>query len=194
MKPTKQPLVYRGLPCDSPEEVYFLMWAFELVDRGYIQSIKRADSIELFEPVKIPYRKVLKTKVVDTVQHLFNDKVYTPDFRLEFTPIGLYKLVDLIYDKNKLTKVFVSNETNHVLVEVKPDYDQNGKTAVFSILQKWTWQKVGKYVNLCKVPSLFAETFTPQEYMLTAKTKKPKKIKHKVLTCDQWLKLQNPSK
>lgn len=193
MKIKKQPLTYRGLICDSPEEVYFLMWAFELLDRGYIQSIKRAESFLLAESVRVPYTKQLKKKVLYTDQYFMQDKVYTPDFELEMSAIGTYLLVDMLDDERKLSKPFFSTRNDSIIVEVKPDYDQNRMTALFSIMQKWTWQKYSIYANLCKVPSLFADTFTPAEYMLTAKTKKPKKIKHKVLTCDEWLKLQNPS-
>ena len=184
----KEQILYRGIVCDSNEERYFLMWAVELHKYGYISSIDRATSYTLADKVAVPLQKPTKTGFKQLSQHLLHDKVYTPDFDVIFTEKGMKLFVDIIGDGNKLTKPLLttSDMGNNVIIEVKPKFNQNGKTDVFAICQKWLYQKHGIIANKVIPQDLFAETFTPTDYLLTDKSGKPRKL-GKVITINEFL-------
>ena len=54
--------------------------------------------------------------------------------------------------------------TSHI--EVKGNYDSNSATRYFSSrTQPWMWEKFQIYVQLCKVPRLFQDTFIPKRIL-----------------------------
>lgn len=164
-------MVYRGVKMDSDEEVFVAMWLQELQEAGLISRWKKVDStIELTQGLKLYYKKItqLKTKlkVEDKYKTLLNDSEYTPDFKIEFTEKGLEKLVCVldVFEatpewKNRNAIFFTSN--NHVLVEVKPSFDQNNMERLFKNNQKFIWDKHKIFVNLVEPIALFEKTFIP---------------------------------
>lgn len=167
----------RNIPYESDEEMYFLLWAFELKDKGIISSIDRGESIELFDGYKESYTKTTilktKTKVEEKTKTILNPHIYTPDFKI-------------IWASNPIFPE-AKKGCNYSLIEVKPDFDQNNMERAFKINQKWVFDKLGIYITLIKPNKLFAETFTPTRYLITNKSGKGRKIKHKVVMCDEWL-------
>lgn len=183
------PLSYKGISCDSSEEVYFLMWAYEAMELGLIKSITRAESYLLSEPVFEKYieEKQLKTKTktVDKRLEILRGHVYTPEFKLIFSIAG-EKLFKSIVNP---TGLFFSKTPDswEVMVEVKPLYDQNNMTRLFKINQKWVYTKYKEMVNLIIPETLFKATFVPKDY-LTTPTGKPRKINYEVKTIEKWSK------
>ena len=179
-KPKKEPIIYRGIQCDSDEEKYFLFWCFELISKGVIKSVTRSESIVLFEGASetVTVTKVLKTKTTakQVEKKFLNPLVYTPDFDIEWSGEPLLRLIDKDYASGNISRI-----------EVKPIFDKNGKTASFVIKQKWCYQQLGIFINLCIPDKLFAATFTPTEYLVTAKKQTARKINWKVRGVDEWL-------
>lgn len=172
-KSIKQTLEYRGILCDSYEEVYALMWLFEAMDRGLIKSIDRSPSFVLSESVFETYTQVIqlktKTKAIPKTKTILREHIYTPEFKVEFDKdLGLYHLDNIGY------------------IEVKPKFDYQNMVRLFKINQKWMYAKYGILVNLIVPETLFENTFTPKEYLKTA-TGKSRKIKWKIKTIEEWI-------
>jgi len=189
MSKEKKVLEYKGILCDSSEEIALLQWLWELKNLGYIRLIDRCYSFKLSDAVKLDYKesKQLKTKSKEVIKQLdvLREHVYTPEFTVQWcdnfilkaaeTPNGIFYTKDLDY--LSLITYF----------EVKPKFDQNNMSRLFKINQKWMWDKHGIFVNLVIPEKLFKETFTPKEYLLTP-TGKSKKINWKIRTCNEFLK------
>ncbi len=179
-KKKKEPIIYEGIPCDSMEEAYFLMWVFELKKAGLVKSVTRSEEYKLYDGLHriVEEVKRLKTKTVVTEKKktILNPIVYTPDFTIEWTK----------------DPVFIRDIKAHryypiSIVEVKPMFDQNGKTALFVVKQKWLCSHFDIFVNLCIPQKLFKETFTPVEYLLTTVKKQKRGVKWEVRTCEEFL-------
>lgn len=199
--------IYKGIECDSDEEVYFLMWAFELKEAGYIKDIQRAPTFKLTDGWINEYEEQLKTKVKIKQQTILQPSSYTPDILLTFEDFDeRLNWQRPYYDKEKYTELFIGTNSSEMyraingeynqskrsfspqaLIEVKPIFDQNNMTRLFHINQKQMWDKYRIFVNLVKIPKFFESTFTPKEYMKTA-TGKDRKIKFKVKTIEEYLK------
>ena len=185
----KLPLSYRGISCDSSEEVYFLMWANEAMEAGLIENITRAESYLLSEPVFELYTEEkqlkTKTKTVDKRLEILRGHIYTPEFKFELTEKG-EKLSKSIVNP---TGLFFPRTPDswEVMVEIKPLYDQNNMTRLFKINQKWVYTKYQEMVNLIIPETLFKATFVPKDYLKTP-TGKPRKINYEVKTIQDWSK------
>jgi len=192
-------IVYNGIEFDSEEERLFYLYLEELKDNGYVRDFTfHVDSFVLSEPVKYSWAKKMKTKSKEMESTLLQGHVYTPDFKIIWNPKGYERFYFNIFDENKLfDKVpFVNNIGNDgndigSYIEVKPSFDMNNMQRLFSINQKWMWEEhkiyVQKVIPIGKNTCLFAKTFVPQEAMLTAKTKKPKKYKFETKSLNEFL-------
>lgn len=192
---------YRGLHWESPEELAFLQWAFELVDAGYIDTIERAKSFSLAGPLVSQYIKTtqLKTKVKEEHKEeiLLNGHVYTPEYKITWNIDKYQKFVNdsyldgYNYNNSKNTKPFlVTHEKlgeRISYVEVKPPFDQNNMTRLFKINQKWMWDKHKIFVNLIVPQELFEETFTPKAYLFTPTGKNRTITKWKVRSLNEYI-------
>lgn len=167
--------MFMGEVFDSREEIWFAMWCQELKNAGYITEWRKVNThLTVTYPIKFEYTKTtpLKTKVKQETKifTLLQGLEYTPDFYIHWTREGVEKFVSVIEDGIDPTKWFFSNGYNSI-VEVKPIFDQHGKTARFSILQKVLY-KLGTYVDLIIPEDLFKGTFMPVQAMDDFKYKK----------------------
>lgn len=207
MKKQKEKKVYRDIECDSDEEVYFLMWVFELMERGCISNVERAPTFRLTEGWKNKYEEQLKTKTKEREQTILQPSDYTPDFLLTFYEKNFHDLVWLKTNKpteNKINKLFIGTNDarifltsghdsgnngfpyTQVLVEVKPRFDANSMTRLFKNNQKFLYDKCKIFVNLVKIPNLFVDTFYPKEFLKTS-TGKNRKIKGEIKTIEDFI-------
>lgn len=189
-KEKKEQRYHQGIAIDSEEEYAFLIWLEELIERGFVESVKRADSISLSESVVVEYteEKQMKTKIklVDKSQKLLEKHIYTPEFEVFFSKLGLKRMIhDLRFDEGKVDKLFISNG-QVVIFEIKPEWDQNNMERLFKINQKWIYDKCKIFVNLIKPFQLFEKTFTPKAW-LTTPTGKKRVIHWQVRSLDEYL-------
>lgn len=166
--------IYRGTIFDSREEVWFAMWCQELKERGYIYNWYKASiPLQVINPLKIEYIKKIelktKTRYESKEFNLLKGLSYTPDFYITWTLKGLREFVSPMSQDINPNKWFFTpflndgNQSNEGVVEVKPTFDQHGKTARFSIIQKIVWDKLQIFVDLIIVEDLFKSTFMPAE-------------------------------
>lgn len=203
----KKKRVYRDIECDSDEEVYFLMWCFELQERGYIDKVERAPTFKLTDGWINEYEEQLKTKTKIKHQTILQPSEYTPDFLLTFSEDKYKKLVWLkstLRIEDKMDKLFIGTNDARIfltsgydngnsgfpytqaLIEVKPRFDANSMTRLFKNNQKFLYDKYGIFVNLVKIPDIFITTFTPKEYTKTSGGK-DKKINYKITYIENFL-------
>lgn len=169
---------------ESNEELWMMWYLEELLEKKIIESFTfNTESIVLNKELEINYvspRKRIADKVLTQV--IIPRKVYTPDFKLiwnqEFFNSSPFKL-------HFLPTVQAYDMTS--ILEVKGTWDQNNMTRLFKQNQAYIWDKHGLFIQLVKLPDLFAKTFTPKRYLLTNKTMKPRIIKHEVKLLDEFL-------
>lgn len=186
--------VYKGIEYDSLEELSFLQWTSDLIKAGYIKSIERSESFLLCDAFQINYAEQLKTKSKPMQQGILHGHSYTPEFKIIWNRKGQEKFVHPINLPKKFERLFLGySEIDKgepffvTYIEIKPVWDQNNMERLFKVNQKWMWQKHGIFVNLVKCPILFADTFTPNEYLTTPSGFK-RKIKWKIRSLYQYLK------
>lgn len=191
VKKVKPPLSYRDIPCDSLEEVYFLMWLFELSDLGYVYKIDRCPPIALSNKVELPYTVELVKSTKEKYLIVTREHIYTPEFKIiwnskaEFLIKRISNLEGLFYDV-KLRNSVDPTMIFETWLEIKPKFDQNNMTRLFKINQKWVFDKHGLFVDLVIPETLFEKTFTPKDY-LTTPTGKQRKLNYKPKSCQEWL-------
>ena len=177
---------------DSKEEMYFVWYLEELKDLGYIKDFRRSRTYQLGLPVTKKYIQPMM-RVEDKIkeQSISKGHSYTPDYIIwwEVESVGVL-CTDLedIFDKHK-TKFICQREGDqyYSTIEVKGTYDQNNNARITGISMKWLMSKLGIFVSMVKVPTIFEQTFTPHRYHLTDKTMKPRKISWVTKTIDQYV-------
>lgn len=176
---------------DSDEEVYFHWYLSELLHQGYISSFQRAPSYSLGENVNRTVKKQLKTKTKEITQNLLKPSIYTPDVTIVWTlkALGVFVVkIDSDVPKGRDIPFYCDNDLISI-VEIKADFDQQNMTRLVRTNIKWVYDKYGVFVNLTKVPKIFRDTFTPQRYLLTDRTLKPRAIKWKPKSLEEFVNL-----
>jgi len=192
--PSVVPTLEQELVFDSLEEQQFSWWMDELIEVGMIERyIHHPESILLSEAkqyhIAVPRKKTL-AKIEP--RELIKSHNYTSDFLIYWSDEAINILVN---DKDSIIEnksiPFLANsyfEGLYSIVEVKPDFDQNNMTRLFTINQKWVLEKYNVYIELCKLPSLFKKTFTPKKYLLTEKKQQLRKLKYVPVDINTYLK------
>ena len=184
------------LKLDSWEERYFSWWCDELIEAGYIREVKYHP-----EPFSLS-DKVSMTRVGKNSKTLFQPHEYTCDARIEWQDNALGVFFRRWLSEYKQEPYFLTTTIpNYSYVEVKPPFDQNGKTAQARINCKWVFEKYGLYVHIvvprpqnkknrkgyAPTKTLFTETFTPQRYLLTDGATQQRKLPYKPRTLEEFL-------
>lgn len=85
--------------------------------------------------------------------------------------------------------LFLTYEDNISYIEVKPIFDMNNMTRDFKVKQKIIFNNKQRYIQLVKIPAFFEKSFTPLRYLMQdVMNSRPRKIKHKVILIDEFLK------
>lgn len=188
---------YRDLDYDSLEELYFFHWCYDLLDRGYIKSIVRAEPYRLSDAITNNYIKRLKTKSKPMTQKVLDGHIYTPEVKIVWTERSLPIL--WVYGtpvKKDKEHLFVAHkEGNEIfsIVEIKPMHDFKNMERLVRLNIKWVLQVHNQWVNLIKNEILFPLTFTPLIYLKTP-TGKKRKINFKIRTIESFLKQLDDTK
>ena len=181
---------------DTDDEYYFSLWLEELKEAGYVDSWSREPyELKLTDGLQVEYFKEtkLKTKikVEKKLKTILRPSIYTPDFEISWNEKSHKLLFQLIRENSEYNSPFYADYDTYVsLVELKPSFDSGNMTRLFKNNQKFIWDKFKIYINLIEdLGALFAATFTPNEYLLTPKTKKLRKLNYTPRTLEQFLNL-----
>jgi hypothetical protein len=161
------------------------MWLAEAEKAGLVARWSKVTlPYNIFDAVKFSYIKEtqLKTKLKREEKDftLLQDLQYTPDFHVIWNYSAYRKLFSVLGDNTDPNSwFFCKDSTFEGWIEVKPNFDQNGKTAKFSIIQKILWNTKRMFVDLILPEKLFEGTFMPQEAMPDFKYRKSPTGKNK---------------
>lgn len=184
---------------DSQEEKEVYNWIMELYERGIITSFThQPESFQLSHKRRVPIKKVMKTKTVDSDFHLMNGHLYTADFLIHWNSEYLNKMfyelnMNQVLPAINYKEMLIACENDDFTgfcsyIEVKPIFDQNNMTRLFKINQKWVLDKYGIFVNMIIPDKLFEMTFTPGKRLVLEKTGKPRKVNYKnVININEYL-------
>lgn len=153
------------LKLKSDEEVYFYWYLVELLEKKIILNFESAPkSITLSLPVK--FEKTVQGKRVQKTlsKKLLNEHIYTPDFEILWNAALCSKFAantkTVLFNKD--IPFLKSEPVNYSCIEVKPAFDHQGMQRLFTINQKWVYEKTGIYVQKIIPQELFDKTFTPK--------------------------------
>lgn len=189
MKKKKKIHKYKDWILDSQEECDFCFYLQELQDNGYVSYFYRAKSLVISEPLKVKYTEQLKTKTKVKEQTIMQGSSYTYDFVIVWTDLGVKYFCNTF--KEKWIKPFICTElSNTSHIEIKNTFDYQNMTRLATLNIKFIWSKYNIFVQLVKLNTLFAETFTPKAILLT-KTGKTRVFKWKIVSLQDYIKLQD---
>lgn len=165
---------------DSKEELYFSWYLDELYEAHYILSYEsQPRNLILSMPVFHNRTKQLKTKTKKITKTLLREHGYIADFKIEWirdkSHCLFYHNITCNADLNKIP--FIANNHDSI-IEIKPAFSRFNMDRVFSLNQRWLYQRHGIYVQKIIPVKLFEATFTPRKYRLTDKTNKQRKLKY----------------
>ena len=174
---------------DSDEEVYFSWWLDELQAAGLIERYTYNEDVFLLsDKVDNTYQEQLKTKVKDKSENLIKKHIYTPDFAIYWND----KAKGIFFGEGKQSNYpFILVKDSISYVETKGDFDFNNMTRLFTVNQKWLYDKEKTYINLLKISSkknsFFDKTFTPKMYTIANKSKQKRKLHYKPKILNSYL-------
>lgn len=182
---------------DSSEELYFSWYLNDLKNKGYIKYYSRSGAYVLSDPCTATNIKIMKRVPNKVLEYSYvRGHKYTPDFYIEWTDKakGIFfndsfdtsaRMIDypfLVYRIKENNEYKICSE-----IEVKPKFDQNNMTRLAMINIKWLYSKYGILTTVIIPQKLFKETFTPDRYLTTDKSKKGRKIKWAVKSMNDFI-------
>ena len=184
-------------PFHSLEEVYFSWYLDELTEAGFVIKYEHQPSpIRLSPKVSYRWEKPMKTKTKKMNSALLQEHVYTPDFKVTWDDAAhavFFKDVNSVKNHNDCyfwAETCLLELVWDSYLEIKPSFDLNNMTRLFSINQKWIYDKLGLYVQKIVPVKLFMETFTPQRYLKTDQGKQERKLLYYPRTLKEFLNKQ----
>jgi len=192
---------------DSWEEWWFVCYLKELKEAGVIlDADKNTEPLDLSNPVRHSYTKMMKTKTKAMVQHLMNPHTYTHDFNIKWNHEWQNKIFSIInsgkqFGKTKPPFLTFSGKFTASMIEVKGGYTKTDELQRTNMKRSWLFDKRQMFVQMVKVPVIFEKTFTPKAYMDYMVYKRPNKnkgikpgdsrLKYTPKTCEEYLALLN---
>ena len=165
---------------DSNEEKYIDWYLQTLLNHGYVDSYNFEDfSFPLSKKITHNWIKPMKRvddKEMETT--ILQPHSYTPDVvvKWDYSAKGLF--YQNLEDNEKITAPFVA-QRNESIWEIKGGFDFQNMTRLATLNIKWVMDKYGKYIQIVTPDKIFNKTFTPERYLLTDKSFKPRKLKYK---------------
>lgn len=188
-------IMYNGIEFDSEEERLFYLYLEKLKAEGFVKDYTyHVDKFVLSDPVLYTWFKQMKTKEKCMESTLLQGHIYTPDFRIHWNYDKAYEVFyhDIFDEVQHGVLPFINNINNRgedvgSYVEIKPAFDMNNMTRLFTINQKWIFQEHRIYVQKIIPVKLFEKTFVPEEAKYTAKTRKLKKYKFETKSLHEYI-------
>jgi len=197
----------------SREERLLALWLDEMVTAGLVIDYYY-EPFEILLTPEVSYRwnKRLKTKIKYFTSALLKPSHYTPDFAIVWNPIArgrFFKMKDNVgYDKECYfyADYWDSSMTKHSnisqdmsddltgelvsIIDVKPYFDYQNMSRLFTQNQKFVFNKFGLYVQKVvvspRIGDLFPKTFSPLGSLLK-KNGEPRKLKYRAQSLQQFL-------
>ena len=129
---------------------------------------------------------------------LIREASYTPDFHVTWmlTHPMVERITANLYAPITTPRPMYRQVFGSSLFEVKPimfgrDGRGNAQKAISQVYRKWLYQRHGLFAQLVMIGATdkgwFAETFTPRRFLLTDRTRQPRKLNYPIRTLNEWL-------
>ena len=193
----------RDGPLDSMEEWYFVCYLKELMEAGVVlDADKNEGPIDLLGKTQHVSTEYMATKTKPTFRHLLHPVHYTPDFNIQWNPEwkdSFFSLLNAGKHKKGHKVPFITCKSNihSSIIECKGKFMNVTEKSLCSTRIKWVYEKHAMYVQLCVVPNMFKESFTPQAYIDDMKYKRANqnkgikvgdsRLKYEPVTCADYL-------
>lgn len=169
-KNKRSEIVYNGMEFDSKEELQFFYWLEEALANDLVKAFSYQPS-EFFLSDKLSMSRTVvskKGKCSEKEYTVLQPHIYTADFKISFTN----KFIDLIKDTDaeKYFKYLLTIDKD-IFLDIKGSFNRNGGDRVFSVNQKWVYQKYNVFVHKIVPYDLFNATWCPEKCRLTDKKK-----------------------
>lgn len=174
---------------DSAEELHFSWFLDELQQSGFIKRwVYQPKPFPLTPQVDYEFIKHLKTKD-KTIRKLFlRSHNYQADFLIVWDKCSKGIFFDTKDDSDVMTFPFIIDKKKYrSIIDVKGGFNRNNTWRIFSIEQKWVWQKFQVYVQKIIPKELFKKTFTPQRYLFTDKNGQRRKFNYTPISIYQFI-------
>ena len=199
---------------DSREELIFSWWLEPLIREEIVLYAEyQPKPFELSCSKHTDWIEPLKRSIKEHSRTLLNSHKYTADWKLIWNPKYLNVIFtswdQILTGKPHSYFNIICNHKNgkyFSVIDIKGGYvaQNNSSGITFPLNQKWVMANHNIYVQkivpepsltkagkLTPANALFLNTFIPErpEYLLTEKTKKPRKINFKTRTFNEYFKL-----
>lgn len=185
----------------SKEELYFSWWLDDLKSEGIIEAYQYEPNTFNLSTAHFYDRLILlKTKTKRKEKKLLDIHDYTPDFVVRWNKKhnGLFYRTINGYNYSGNVPFFCNiskkDGEHYTFFEVKGTFDYMNMTRIFTLNQKWLYDKWKLYVQLAAVPGIFKSTFTPSRYLLTDKATTNRKISFDIRMLSDYINQISPSK
>jgi len=173
---------------DSNEEKYIDWYLQTLVNYGYVDEYSFQDcSFSLSDKVTYDWIKPMKRvedKHMETT--ILHPHIYTPDVVVTWNKNAEFLFYQNLEGNEKITAPFVA-QNDESIWEIKGSFDFQNMTRLAMLNVKWVMKEYNKYIQIISPNKIFNKTFTPERYLLTDKSFKPRKLKYKnVRTIEQF--------
>ena len=171
---------YNSIIFDSFEEIAFYQWCEEAYTAGLIYNfVYHPPSYTLSTKQTYSKQTQLKTKIRYDERELLKPHVYTADFMVFVDPKIKMELF-------KNYKLFSTD--GEILIDVKGSGAKADAKTIFSLNQKWLYDKFDVYVNKIIPDELFLKTWVPELCRYTEVKKDVKKKFRNTPTIKEYLK------
>lgn len=184
---------------DSKEELYFSWYLEELMEAGYLKSWEyQPASFILSNKVTVKKIKIGKKNNTIVEKTILQPHEYTADFKLYWDNKAKNLFFIDIFEESENKKIpFLAQKAENgeyfSIVDVKSNFNMQNMNRLFSVNQKWMWDKYNIYIQKI-IPigkkCLFSETFTPKRFLKTDKTEKDRKINYNVILLLDYINKQ----
>ena len=195
-------------------EYYFGLWLNELQEQNFINKWTYEDvTFPLFEGLKLPYKKRLKYKIKDEIEHIFDVASFTEDFCIHWniSSENLFYLNPEVPISGNVSDIPFRLGNGKDLISYIDVKSTNASTTSSSVSYpykaKWVYQKYGILIHKIYPFSLgktdykkclFYQTFFPKKvveeqfYVKSGSWGKAgtSKIKFPIKTLEEYLKLR----
>ena len=156
-KNKKRVITYKDIIFPSLEELDFYYWCEEALSVSLISAfVYQPESFILSRSCSVEKEKQLKTKTKKVKVNLMREHKYTPDFKITRNFNGTFCAI--------LSDI---NDTGFYYIDTKGEYARNNGHRIFTLNQKWVWQKHGIYINKVVPKEFFQKTWVPERSRYT---------------------------
>lgn len=186
----------------SDEEVFFQWYIDDLIEAGFIEKFNyEQETYTIFDQLKLPWMKQMKTKVAQKEFEAIKPSTYTPDFNIYWTDEAKGIFINGIPSEKMPyfagAEFLDLTDQGRSVLDVKGADNTFGKKNssiyTFPLKQRMMWLVHNIYVQKVVPQQLFQKTFTPYRYTLTNQSGKKRKLQWESMNVYEYVEMMKKS-